>query len=151
MTRGAGENQTFEERRLLRTISRLAYGWLSRPRLLLQVGSAPFFSPMQALIHRRPHFLVNEALELSVVSIVGYMIRYRSRFFRRRVLLSMHVSSSCARHRPHHPLRKPRSSQDLADLAIQMLDINYARMSRAPGMLDEMPNKEGHGPCTFVC
>ena len=32
-----------------------------------------------------------------------------------------------------------------------MLDINYARMSRAPGMLDEMPNKEGHGPCTFVC
>jgi hypothetical protein len=58
----------------------------SRPRLLLQVGSAPFFSPMQALVHRRPHFLVNEAPESSLVSIVGYVIRYRSWFFRRRIL-----------------------------------------------------------------
>ncbi|OQU83041.1 uncharacterized protein LOC110435255 [Sorghum bicolor] len=60
----------------------------SRPRLLLQVGSAPFFSPMQALVHRRPHFLVNEAPESSLVSIVGYVIRYRSWFFRRRLLMS---------------------------------------------------------------
>jgi hypothetical protein len=45
-------NHMSEERKLLCTTSRLAHGWLYHPRLVPQVGSAPFFSPMQAPNHR---------------------------------------------------------------------------------------------------